>query len=58
MPEVTLIGIDEQTGLIDNGFGERLTSWSVYGQGDVVLYRHGKVTIHGNGQQFDDNFGG
>jgi len=56
LPEVTLIGIDERTGLLDNGPGERQSSWRVYGQGHVALYRHSDVTIYGNKQQFDDNF--
>jgi cyanophycinase len=56
LPEVTLIGIDERTGLLDNGKDERKSSWRVYGQGHVALYRHGKVTIYGNGEQFDDAF--
>jgi len=56
LPEATLIGIDEQTGLLDNGSGKRKSSWRVYGQGYVTLYRHGKVTINGSEQQFHDPF--
>jgi len=40
LPDVTLIGIDEQTGMIDEG-PEGL--WQVYGKGGITLYR-GKDT--------------
>ena len=56
LPTVTLIGIDEQTALLDNGPKERQSSWRVYGPGHITLYKHGLVTIYGNGQQFDDTF--
>lgn len=58
LPEATLIGIDEQTGLLDNGPGERKSSWRVYGQGHVTLYRHSGVAIYGSEQQFDEPFAG
>ena len=44
----TLIGIDEQTGMID----ERPGSWTVYGAGNVTLYRNQKVEIHSTGKSF------
>lgn len=53
LPEATLIGIDEGTGLIDNGPGERRLSWRVYGQGRVTLYRRGGVAVYGREQQID-----
>jgi cyanophycinase len=40
IPHVTLLGIDEQTGMIDDGENN---SWTVHGSGAVTLYRDGKV---------------
>jgi len=40
VPNVTLIGIDEQTGMIDDG---KDGTWNVYGRGCVTLYRNGQV---------------
>ena len=40
IPSVTLLGIDEQTGMIDDGEN---TAWTVYGAGDVTLYCNGQV---------------
>lgn len=40
LPGVTLIGIAEQTGCVDDGSGH---VWSVAGRGDVTLYRGGSV---------------
>jgi cyanophycinase len=44
----TLIGIDEQTGILDDGAG----TWTVYGGGDVTLYRNQQVEIHSSGKTF------
>ncbi|HSL28492.1 MAG TPA: Type 1 glutamine amidotransferase-like domain-containing protein [Anaerolineales bacterium] len=46
--QVTLIGIDERTGMIGDGAG----SWTVYGSGDVTLYRNQQVEIHPSGTAF------
>jgi hypothetical protein len=46
--QVTLIGIDEQTGMIDDGAG----TWTVYGAGNVTLYRNGQVEICVTGKSF------
>lgn len=46
LPDVTLIGIDEATGMIDDG---PTGSWTVYGRGAVTLYRKNQVEIHGAG---------
>lgn len=40
---VTLLGIDEQTGILDDGKNK---SWTVYGRGGVTLYRDGKVEAY------------
>ena len=56
LPDVVLVGIDERTGLLDDGPGGRKASWRVYGQGCVTIYRHGQPLVYGPGQQFDDTF--
>lgn len=38
LPQASLIGIDEQTGMINDGVGGQ---WTVYGSGMVTLYRPG-----------------
>ncbi len=47
LPEGILIGIDEQTGMIDDGPDR---SWNVFGKGSVTLYRKGKVEIYSPGK--------
>jgi cyanophycinase len=46
--QVTLIGIDEGTGMLDDGAG----LWTIYGAGDVTLYRNQEVEIYGAGKAF------
>ena len=45
---VNLIGIDEQTGMIDNG----VQTWTVYGKGNVTLYQNRQVETYGAGKSF------
>lgn len=45
---LTLIGIDEQTGMIDDGAG----TWTVHGAGNVTLYQNRQVEIHPSGKSF------
>jgi cyanophycinase len=64
IPKDTLIGIDEQTGMINDGnpahFNSPIqrnewgidNSWNVYGRGAVTLYRNGEVTTHQAGEAF------
>lgn len=48
--DVLLIGIDEQTGMLDDGADG---GWHVYGKGSVTLYRKGKVLGRfARGQEF------
>ncbi len=47
IPKVTLLGIDERTGMIDDGEDGM---WNVYGAGEVVLYRDGKVEMYKAGE--------
>lgn len=49
IPEVTLIGIDEQTGMIDDGENH---SWTVHGRGAVTLYCDGAVEVYNAGNAF------
>ena len=46
--QVTLIGIDEYTGMLDDGSG----TWTVYGGGAVSLYRNHDVETHPAGSTF------
>jgi len=56
LPNAVLLGIDEQTGMLDDGNGGRKIGWRVYGQGAVTLYRNGQPTIYKAGESFDDDF--
>ncbi len=56
LPNAVLLGIDERTGMIDDGDGERKTAWRVYGQGAVTIYRKGRPTVFRAGEEFTDNF--
>ncbi len=49
IPSVTLLGIDEQTGMLNDA--ER-GMWNVYGAGEVTLYRAGRVETYGAGKAF------
>jgi cyanophycinase len=48
IPAVTLIGIDEQTGMVNDGGN----SWTVLGRGEVTLYRGNQVETHKAGETF------
>ncbi len=47
LPEATLIGIDERTGMLSAG-----VEWEVYGGGEVTLYRGGSIVGYGRGGRF------
>jgi cyanophycinase len=49
LPGSTLIGIDEQTGMIG---AEDSDSWQVHGRGTVVIYRQNQEMTFGNGDRF------
>ena len=49
IPNVTLIGIDEQTGMVNDG---EHGMWNVYGAGEATLYRAGRVEIYKVGKSF------
>ena len=49
IPMVTLIGIDERTGMLNDGENN---SWNVYGRGDVSLYRNNQVEVYRAGNTF------
>jgi cyanophycinase len=46
--QVTLVGIDEGTGMLDDDAGR----WTVYGAGNVTLYRNQEVEIYEAGKAF------
>ncbi|HEY7350765.1 MAG TPA: cyanophycinase [Ktedonobacterales bacterium] len=56
LPEAVLLGIDERTGMLDDGEGGRKAGWRVYGQGAVTIYRRGKPTAYPAGTGFTDSF--
>jgi len=49
LPGKTLIGIDEQTGMIDDG---PQGQWNVYGKGTVTLYKDGEARVYRPGEIF------
>jgi len=49
VPHRTLIGIDEQTGIIDDGSSK---TWSVLGQGEATLYRNTQIEAYQAGNSF------
>ena len=59
-PDVTLIGIDEQTGMLNDGesfppnirAADEINVWSVYGGGGVTLHQEGHVETHSVGETF------
>ncbi len=56
LPGVVLLGIDERTGMLDDGEEGRKVGWCVYGQGDITLYRAGIPAIFHSGEHFSDSF--
>jgi cyanophycinase len=49
VPHITLIGIDEQTGIIDDGSSK---TWSVLGRGAATLYRNAQIEVYQTGTSF------
>lgn len=49
LPTVTLIGIDERTGMLNDGANQ---TWNIYGAGAVTLYRNNAVEIYEAGKAF------
>lgn len=49
LPHALLLGIDERTGMIDDGTGQR---WRVYGQGQVTLYVGTEIRVYAAGAEF------
>jgi len=56
LPNAVLLGIDERTGMIDDGDAGRKVGWHVYGEGAVTIYRNGEPTIYIAGEGFTDDF--
>ena len=53
IPQATLLGIDEQTGIINDASGG---AWMVYGAGVVTLYRGEQIEAYARGEQFHLEF--
>ena len=51
-PGLTLLGIDERTGILDDGYGE---NWSVLGQGAATLYHGSEIRVYRTGETFTIN---
>jgi len=49
IPQATLLGIDEQTGMLNEASDE---VWTVYGAGNVTLYRGDRLEAHTPGETF------
>ena len=49
LPDAVLIGIDERTGMLDDGEDGQ---WIVYGQGEATLYRGGRAVAYRPGDRF------
>jgi cyanophycinase len=49
LPNSVLLGVDERTGMIDDGGAGR---WRVFGGGAVTLYRAGRPVAYAAGQSF------
>ncbi len=56
LPNVVLLGIDERTGMLDDGEAGRKAGWRVYGQRSVAVYRNGLPVMYHEGDTFIDNF--
>jgi cyanophycinase len=56
LPGVVLLGIDERTGMLDDGPGGKKIGWRVYGQGNVTIYRDGVPTVYKANESFSDDF--
>src|SRR5215469_1394449 len=56
LPNAVVLGIDERTGMLDDGGGPRKIAWRVYGQGAVTVYRSGSPATYAAGSDFNDDF--
>jgi cyanophycinase len=56
LPQAVLLGIDERTGMLDDGRAARLVGWRVYGQGRVTLYHQGTPASFPSGASFTEQF--
>lgn len=56
LPDAVLLGIDERTGMLDDGNEGRKVGWRVYGQGAVTLYRSGQREVYRTGEHFRGDF--
>ena len=52
LPDTLLVGIDEETGMIDNAPGGR---WQVFGKGTITTYQRGQMDTYTSQQAFSLN---
>jgi cyanophycinase len=50
LPQALLFGIDERTGMLDDGSAKR---WQVYGQGQITLYVGKETRVYARGEEFE-----
>ena len=53
LPGAVLVGIDEETGMLNDG---PTGQWQVYGAGGVTLYKNDRKTHYASGKRFDLKF--
>ena len=46
LPDAALLGIDERTGMLDNGGDTVERQWRVYGQGGVTIHTQGQIQTY------------
>ncbi|GLV55700.1 cyanophycinase [Dictyobacter sp. S3.2.2.5] len=57
LPDAVLLGIDEQTGMINDVDSEQRNTWRAYGKGSVTLYRAGHTSVYKVGEPFEVSIG-
>ncbi|GCE22338.1 hypothetical protein KDK_61380 [Dictyobacter kobayashii] len=53
LPQALLLGIDEQTGMINDSGSTQKNVWHVYGKGTVTLYHNGDTSVYKAGEPFE-----
>ncbi|MEM8534040.1 MAG: Type 1 glutamine amidotransferase-like domain-containing protein [Chloroflexota bacterium] len=52
LPDAALLGIDERTGMLNDGGNPTERQWCVYGQGDITIHRKGQTQTYTEGDLF------
>ncbi|GHO87480.1 hypothetical protein KSZ_54860 [Dictyobacter formicarum] len=53
LSQAILLGIDEQTGMINDVVAGQKNIWRVYGKGGVTIYRAGSTSVYKTGESFE-----